>query len=78
MLPIYDSVIGTQLGLKDSRDHWVLMRDLVTRDGRALYERAERVREAAGLDSTVTPLRIIDVVLWRHGKDQGLKVEDDA
>lgn len=78
LLPIYDSIIRTQLGLKDSRGHWALMRDLVTRDGGALYERAKRIRETAGLDATVTPLRIIDIVLWRHGKDLGLKAEDDA
>ena len=78
LLPIYDSVIRAQLGLKDSRGHWVLMHDLVTRDGGALYERAERIRETVGLDSTVTPLRIIDIVLWRHGKDLELKAKSDA
>ncbi len=78
LIPIYDSVVGEQLGLKNSTGHWALMRELITLDHGALYRRAESIREAAGLDPSLSPLRVIDIVLWRHGKDLGLKVWDDV
>ncbi len=78
LIPIYDSVVSAELGLKSSLHHWDLMRDLVTQDGCALWERAERIRSDVGLDDTVTPLRVIDIILWRHGKDAGRVTSDDS
>lgn len=78
LIPIYDSVVAEQLGLSSSIGHWALMRELVTQDDGALYRRAERIRDEVGLGPTLSPLRVIDIVLWRHGKDMGLKAKDDA
>ncbi len=78
LIPVYDSVVASELGLSGSLHHWEVMRDLVTQDGGALWKRAERIRAEVGLDDTVTPLRIIDIALWRHGKDAGRVVQDDS
>ncbi len=78
LIPIYDSVVAAELGLKGSLHHWDVMRDLVTQDGGALWQRAERIRSDVGLDDTITPLRIIDIILWRHGQDAGRVVADDS
>ena len=78
LIPVFDSVVAAELGLKGPLDHWTVMRDLVTQDEGALWQRAERIRAEVGLDDAVTPLRIIDIVLWRHGKDTGRVVADDS
>ncbi|MCB2411536.1 DUF6308 family protein [Demequina sp. TTPB684] len=78
LIPVYDSVIAAELGISGSRDHWKVMRDLVTQDDGALWKRAQRIHAEVGLDDIVTPLRVIDIVLWRHGKDIGRVVADDS
>ena len=78
LLPIYDSVVATVLGLSGSRDHWSLMRDIMTADGCAVREQAEKLRVEARVDDTVTPLRIVDIVLWMHGKEQGYASSEEA
>ncbi|WP_326554259.1 hypothetical protein [Micromonospora sp. NBC_01813] len=30
------------------------------------------LREGAGLPTSATPLRVLDVIVWREGKDRGL------
>lgn len=77
LLPIYDSIIREELGLASSIGHWDLMRDLVTRDENALWHRAERVRDAAGVPEGLSPLRILDIILWRQGKDAGRSAAED-
>jgi len=78
LIPVYDSLVAAELGITGSLDHWTVMRDLVTQDDGALWKRAERIHAEVGLDDTVTPLRVIDIVLWRHGKDMGRVVADDS
>ncbi|MFW7414098.1 DUF6308 family protein [Demequina sp. SO4-18] len=78
LIPIYDSVIAAELGLSSSLNHWHTMRDLVTREDGAFYRRAARLREEAGLSPSISPLRVIDIILWRHGKDAGRVVEEDS
>jgi len=77
LLPIFDSIVRDELGLESSVGHWALMRDLTTADDNALWARAERIRDVAGVSEDLSPLRIIDIVLWRHGKDAGRSAHDD-
>jgi len=78
LIPVYDSLVAAELGITGSLDHWTVMRDLVTQEEGALWKRAERIHAEVGLDDIVTPLRVIDIVLWRHGKDMGRVVADDS
>ncbi|MCV7383916.1 DUF6308 family protein [Mycolicibacter longobardus] len=68
LVPIYDSVVGDQYGLKDSRGLWFGMREALLADNRRLHNHAVRLHRAAGLPETVTPLRVIDIVVWMYGK----------
>jgi len=69
LIPIYDSVVGWVLGLKDSRGHWAGMREAVRADGGALHHRAVGLQDVPGVGPEVSPLRVLDVVLWMHGMD---------
>lgn len=88
LIPIYDSVVRDALGLKDSRGHWEGMQRALRGNDKELHHRSVRLRADAGLDSDVSALRVIDVVLWMHGKKRnrslaiaaelGLPVPDDG
>lgn len=66
LVPIYDSVVATVFGARNSGGYWRAMRDLVHTDG--IWQRAEQLRTRAAIDPVVTPLRVIDVVVWMHGR----------
>lgn len=71
LLPIYDSVVGKQYGLPDSRGLWTGMRAALRAEGRRLHNHAEKLHRKADLPDTVTPLRVIDIVTWMHGRESG-------
>jgi hypothetical protein len=66
LAPIFDSVVAAQYGIEDSRGYWRAMRELVRTD--QLWERADALRVAADVSALVSPLRVIDIVVWMHGK----------
>lgn len=76
LFPIYDSVVAKVLGLQGSLNHWTLMHEVMTANDCELWVRAERLGANAGLGVHVTPLRVVDIVLWMHGKRAGF--EGDA
>ncbi|RHA38614.1 hypothetical protein D1825_13760 [Cellulomonas rhizosphaerae] len=67
LVPIYDSVVKKEFGLKDARGYWHAMRGALRADDRALAHRATELRAAAGLSELVTDLRVVDVVTWMSG-----------
>ncbi|OBH19502.1 DUF6308 family protein [Mycolicibacter sinensis] len=68
LVPIYDSVVRDQYGLPDSRGLWSGMRAALQADDRRLHRHAEMLRRRADLPDTVTPLRVIDIVVWMQGQ----------
>ena len=69
LIPIYDTIVGAELGLRDSGGHWQLMRDL-TRCGGAtpLNLHLTALGQRAGLNmNRITPLRVFDVAVWYFG-----------
>ncbi|WP_129336311.1 DUF6308 family protein [Cellulomonas endophytica] len=75
LIPVWDSVVGSVLGMSDSKGHWRGVRDLLnTRvagdggTGMSLHEHLEVLRRDVALPVVVTPLRVLDVVLWMHGR----------
>ncbi|MDE0573474.1 DUF6308 family protein [Demequina sp. B12] len=77
LFPIYDSVVAKVLGLQGSLNHWTLMHEVMTANGCELWNRAERLGADAGLGAHVTPLRVVDIVLWMHGKSAGVEGDPD-
>ncbi|GAB2722833.1 DUF6308 family protein [Arthrobacter bambusae] len=70
LLPIFDTVIRDVVGRDNTRDQWRNWHALLT-DGAGLPERLERIHKLSTVKQPLTHLRIMDVVLWMHGKDQG-------
>jgi hypothetical protein len=73
LIPIWDEVIGQVIGKRSSRHQWMNWHRLLT-DGSGLPERLAEVHRLSGVERPLSELRIMDVILWRHGKDQGLGV----
>ncbi|MDR6685750.1 hypothetical protein J2Y41_001305 [Arthrobacter sp. 1088] len=77
LIPIYDSVVGPLMGLRDSDNQWKAWHSVLT-DGSGLPDRLKTIRAKSSVDRDISDLRTMDVVLWMHGKEVGLKVVNDA
>jgi hypothetical protein len=66
LIPIYDSVVASALGLANANGHWEIMRHLMLTsvDGSPLHQRLRAMVDDAGLGTLVTPLRVFDVLVW--------------
>lgn len=73
LIPIWDEVIGQVIGKRSSKDQWMNWHRLLT-DGTGLPERLAEIHRLSEVEQPLSELRIMDVVLWRYGKDQGFGV----
>lgn len=71
LIPIWDEVIGQVIGADSSEDQWMNWHRLLT-DGTGLPERLAEIHRLSEVERPLSELRIMDVILWRHGKNQGL------
>jgi Family of unknown function (DUF6308) len=69
LFPVHDDVVATEFGLRDVRGWWPGMRRVIRADDDDLYRRAEQLAATCGVGDRITPLRVIDVVTWMHGRD---------
>lgn len=76
LIPVYDSVVDAVVGLDGSLGQWNIWHAALSGES-LLPQHLEAIRRAAGLSPVLSPLRVMDVVLWMHGKQQGLKAQDD-
>ncbi len=67
--PIYDAVVAEVTGTR--LNQWEPLRQALRADGLALHHRLIRLRGAAGLPAEVSALRVLDVICWMEGKDEG-------
>lgn len=68
--PIWDTVIAV---VTDTPDYqWEPLRAALQADGHALQRRLQALRETAGLPDQISALRVLDVIAWMEGKDQGV------
>ena len=70
LIPVYDRIVKSVTG--GDSNYWVPLCKALQADGCALHEGLLRLRAAAGLPSTVTVLRVFDVIAWMEGKERGL------
>nr|WP_237688267.1 DUF6308 family protein [Arthrobacter jiangjiafuii] len=73
LIPIWDSVVGEEIGLKSSLTQWTDWHEMLTQDGKALATRLDNIRDQAEVPYPVSQLRVMDVVLWMNGTDGGAK-----
>lgn len=67
LIPIWDSVVKKETGLKNSLTQWSDWHEVLTQDGGMLVRHLDEVQGRAGLPHGVSGLRAMDVVLWMHG-----------
>jgi hypothetical protein len=71
LIPIWDTVIGAVVGKRSSKDQWLNWHKLFLDDPN-LSDRLERILKFSTVPQDLSELRIMDAVLWRYGKDQGI------
>ncbi|SFP89220.1 hypothetical protein SAMN05660464_0016 [Geodermatophilus dictyosporus] len=74
LLPIYDSVVGEVTSAQSWQ--WEPLRQVLRADDGALQTRLLGLRDAAGLDASVSALRVYDVIAWMEGKKRGVQPTD--
>lgn len=67
LIPIYDSVVAPLMGLKDSDNQWAAWHGAFLEDP-SLSERLGRIRVMSGIKDPIPDIRVMDIVLWMHGK----------
>ncbi|WP_104168605.1 DUF6308 family protein [Arthrobacter sp. SX1312] len=77
LVPVFDSYIGPMMGLpkNSSADQWTVWHQAFQEDPR-LASRLDAIRLAAGAPPSASRLRIMDIVLWLHAKDQEWSLKD--
>jgi hypothetical protein len=73
LIPIFDSVIDRTV-LGGTGVLWPPMHAALRENDRALHERLLRVRARAGLDESISVLRLFDVLAWMDGSGNSEKV----
>src|ERR1035438_10441084 len=73
LIPIFDSVID-RIILGGTGVLWLPMHAALRENDRALHERLLRVRARAGLDESISVLRVFDVLAWMDGSGHSEKV----
>lgn len=68
LIPVYDRVLRDAFHLSSGDGWWSSLRDVLRADP-TLVDEIVALRASAGLDDTISVLRIIDVAVWM--KDQG-------
>lgn len=71
LIPIWDKVIGKVVGKETAEDQWLNWHNLFMEDP-DLAGRLGRIHQLSTVQTTISELRIMDAILWRYGKDQGI------
>lgn len=72
LIPIWDDIIGQVIGKRSSRDQWLNWHHHL-QPGSPLPDRLHRIHKESEVTQDLSELRIIDAILWRHGRDLGYK-----
>ncbi|UWP83093.1 DUF6308 family protein [Dactylosporangium fulvum] len=68
LIPMYDSVVREVVGAPVA--FWPAMHQALRADGAALHRRLLRLRAAADLPTSISALRVFDVLAWMSGQPQ--------
>ncbi|MDQ0733104.1 DUF6308 family protein [Arthrobacter sp. B1I2] len=68
LVPIYDSVVGPLMGLNEnSIGQWSTWHSAFLEDP-GLARRLATIRQISGVEDPISDIRVMDIVLWMHGK----------
>lgn len=68
LIPVYDNVVRCAFGRP--KEFWKALREALRQDGGSFRTTVEDLMERAGLPEQVTPLRTLDVVVWKRHRKQ--------
>lgn len=71
LIPIYDSVVGGAVYGSTTRGYWTRLHGALTADDHALHRHLVSLRNRAGLQQWVSPLRVFDVIAWLDASGKG-------
>lgn len=77
LIPIYDSVGGSLMGLENSLRQWTVWHQALSGDT-MLQDRLATIQELSGVAPDASALRIMDVVLWKQGKNLAYEMKQLA
>jgi hypothetical protein len=66
LIPIYDRIVKEVTGADDN--FWRALCKALRAEDRTLHQRLLRLRDRAGLPSTISALRVFDVIAWMEGR----------
>lgn len=70
LIPIYDSIVGPLMELETgSLDQWKRWHTALT-DDTGLPQGLQEIRRVSGISDPISDLRVMDIVLWMHGKQK--------
>lgn len=69
LIPIYDSIVAPQMGLKNSDDQWITWHGAFM-ENHGLPQRLQQIRDKSGVEEPISDLRVMDIVLWMDGKQR--------
>lgn len=82
LIPIWDSVVREEAGLRNSLTQWSDWHEVLTANGGVLAKHLDDIQRRANLPHPISRLRAMDVVLWMHGTGGGVEQaatgEDEA
>lgn len=70
LIPIFDEVMARTV-FAGTTNHWSDLWSALRDSQSALHQRLIDIRETAGLDASVSPLRVFDVCAWMDGTENG-------
>jgi hypothetical protein len=77
LIPIFDSVVGPLMGHPTPANQWRTWHSVLT-NGSGLQLRLQLIKTKSRIEKNISDLRIMDVVLWMHGKELGMKTIQDS
>jgi hypothetical protein len=73
LVPIYDREVNKVLALNKG-PLWRPLAEALQADGHALHQHLLALRDESGVGSDISPLRVLDVIVWRTGKGHADKL----
>lgn len=73
LIPIYDREVNKVLALNKG-PLWRPLAQALQADGQALHRNLLALRDESGIGSDISPLRVLDVIVWRTGQGHADKL----
>jgi hypothetical protein len=70
LIPVYDEIVWCAYGRPPHGTFWLWLNNQFVERSGALPARLKGLHSLAGLPTTVSPLRVLDVVIWMRHRDE--------